>query len=187
MEERWRSFVAVALDAPVRAALVEYLDRLRATVAGVAWTRAENLHLTLKFLGDVPTTRIAALTERLRAAVATEPAFTMRVVGAGAFPSLARPQTLWVGVESDGIVALAAAVERACEAEGFAAEHRRFHPHVTLGRVRDRRPAPDLAFLARDGDRDLGISHVDAVTLFRSELGAGGARHSALATLPLAR
>ncbi len=113
--ERWRCFVAVTLGDPTRAAVIEYLERLRATVAGVAWTRPENLHLTLKFLGDVAAARVPSLTERLRLAVAAEPAFTVRVGGVGAFPSLARPQALWVGVGSPRVAALAAAVESACE------------------------------------------------------------------------
>ena len=185
-EERWRCFVAVTLGDPTRAALIEYLERLRATVAGVGWTRPENLHLTLKFLGDVAPARVPSLTERLRLAVAAEPAFTARVGGVGAFPSLARPQALWIGVGSPRVAALAAAVESACEREGFEPERRPFRPHVTLGRVRDRRPRPDLSFLARDGDRELGIAPVADVVLFRSELQARGARHSVLARLPLA-
>jgi 2'-5' RNA ligase len=184
--ERWRCFVAIDLGEPARSAAIEYLERLRATIGGVAWTRPENLHLTLKFLGDVAATCIPSMTERLRLAVAETPAFTLEVGGVGAFPSLARPQTIWIGVTSPALLPLAAIVESACEAEGFERERRAFQPHLTLGRVRDRRTVPDLVFLARDGSRALGTTAVTDVTLFRSELGAGGARHSALARLPLA-
>src|SRR5262245_10012980 len=134
-EERWRCFVALDVGEPARSAVVEYLDRLRTTVAGVAWTSAGNLHVTLKFLGDVPVARIPGLTERRRRAVSAEPAFALQVGGVGAFPSLARPQALWIGIGSARIGSLAAAVETACVEEGFEPERRRFHPHLTLGRV----------------------------------------------------
>ncbi len=189
-----RSFVAIELADPARSAVVEYLTALRATVGGIAWSRVDQIHLTLKFLGDVAEARIPALAERLRAVAAECPSFACRVGGIGAFPSVARPRVVWIGVEAPPIGPLAAAVDRACAAEGVAAEARPFHPHLTLGRVRERRRArgpmaeapPALAFLAADGDREFGVSPATSLVLFRSELGAGGARHSALATLPLA-
>lgn len=184
---RVRSFIAISLAEPARATVVAYLERLRATIGGVAWTRPAHLHLTLKFLGDVDVELIPALAERLRAVAAATPPFTLRVVGVGAFPGLARPRVLWVGVESPVLPALGDAVERACRAEGFAAEPRALRPHVTLGRVRagGRSGHPDLAFLASDGGHELGSSPVSELVLFRSELRSGGAHHHALATLPL--
>lgn len=184
----WRCFVAVSLADPARSAVVAYLDGLRASVAGVAWARPEQLHLTLKFLGNVAPARIPGLTARLGAAVGPVEACVLAVAGVGGFPNLARPQVLWVGVRAPGLAALADVVETACAAEGFAREARPFRPHVTLGRVRTRgRGArPELGLLGRDGDRAFGTSPARSVTLFRSELGAGGARHGVLASLPLA-
>lgn len=188
-DERWRCFVAVSLAEPARAAVVAYLERLRATVAGVAWTRTDNLHLTLQFLGDVASSRLPSLTERWRDALDDVGALTLRVGGVGAFPNLARPQVLWVGTTSDRLAGLVERVQGASEAEGFARERRPFHPHVTLGRVRmrSRRDVPDLAFLARDGAREFGSAPVEQIVLFRSELGPGGARHTPLAIFPLAQ
>jgi 2'-5' RNA ligase len=182
-----RAFVAVSIADPARSAVVAYLERLRATIGGVAWTRSENLHLTLKFLGDVPADRIAGLAARLQTVARGAPAFELRIAGVGAFPSLARPRVVWVGMSSPALLPLADAVEAACVSEGFPAEERPLRPHVTLGRVRatGRKGAPDLAFLAADGGKDFGVAPVDALALFRSELGSGGARHTALATAPL--
>ncbi len=187
-QDAWRCFVAVPLAEPARSAVAAYLDGLRATVAGVAWTRADQLHLTLKFLGNVPASRVPEIAERLGDALRAIPACTLDVAGIGAFPSLARPQVLWVGVRAVGLVRIADVVETSCAAEGFAREPRPFRPHVTLGRVRSRTPrgAPDLALLARDGDRPFGASPVRGAALFRSQLGSGGARHHVLAELPLA-
>ena len=183
--ERWRCFVAVELPDPARAAVIRYLRELRPTVSGVAWTRPESLHLTLAFLGDVPVPVIPDLRLRLATALARSERFAARVVGVGAFPSLVRPQVLWVGVEAPAVGGLAAAVRGACIAAGLPHDDRRFRPHVTIGRVRTRRVGSDLALLARDGERDFGTAEIERVVLYRSQLGAGGARHSPLATFPL--
>lgn len=186
-DERWRCFVAATLADPARAAVSAYLDQLRATTVGVTWTRPDNLHLTFQFLGNVAAARVPSLTERLRAGLAAVAAFEMQVEGIGAFPSVSRPQVLWVGLTSPAILPLAGTVQRLCDAEGFPPEQRAFRPHVTLGRVRtrSRRDAPDLGFLARDGERRFDTAPVGEVVLYRSRLGAGGARHSPLAVFPL--
>ena len=187
-EATWRCFVAVSLADPARSAVVEYLAGLRPAVPGVGWARPEQLHLTLKFLGNVAPARIPALGARLADAVGGIPACTAEVAGVGAFPNLARPQVLWVGVRAPSLAALADAVEASCAAEGFERETRPFRPHVTLGRVRERgrRAPPELALLGRDGDRAFGTSPLREVTLFRSVLGSGGARHDVLGSFPLA-
>jgi RNA 2',3'-cyclic 3'-phosphodiesterase len=184
-EPALRTFVALELDASVRAAVADYLATLR-SVPGVAWARPENLHLTLKFLGNVATARLPALTERLAAATATLPSFVMHVAGVGAFPNLARPRILWVGCEAAPLGALATAVDAACVRAGFAAEARAFHPHVTLGRIREPGRRDRFPFLATDGGRTFGSSAVAAIVLFASKLGSGGARYTPLATIPLA-
>ena len=184
-EPTLRTFVALELDASVHAAVADYVSTWR-SMPGVAWARPENLHLTLKFLGNVATARLPALTERLAAATATLPAFMMRVAGVGAFPNLARPRILWVGCEAAPLAALAGAVDTACVQAGFAPEERAFHPHVTLGRVREPGRRDRFPFLATDGGRDFGSSTVSAIVLFASKLGSGGARYTPLASLPLA-
>ena len=185
--ERWRCFVAVSLGEPARTAVIEYLERMWATTAGVAWTRPDNLHLTLQFLGSIEASCLPSLRERLQGALAPVASFEMQVGGIGAFPSVSRPQVLWVGLTSPEIGPLAAAVQRACAAEGFPPEQRKFRPHLTLGRVRTRgrRDAPDLELLARDGALEFGTAPVERVTLYRSELRPTGARHSVLAIFPL--
>ena len=203
---RVRSFVAIELGDPARPAVEAYLAGLRAIVADVAWTRPENLHLTLKFLGDVDTARLDALAARLAAIVTQQPPFTMTVAGVGGFPSFKRPRVLWVGVSAGALEPLAAAVDAACAAEGFPLETRPFHPHVTLGRVRSDRgdprgrrshsrrrdrgtPRPDAAAAlaarcAPDRDLRFGDAPAVALVLFRSRLSPDGARYEPLAHLP---
>ena len=189
MDEAVRSFVAIELDAAVRAAVADYLANLRATIGGVAWSKPEQLHVTLKFLGNVAAAKIPALTERLGALASAARPFELDVRGVGASPNIARPRTLWVGIRTPAIAALAAGVDRCCAEEGFALEARPFHPHVTLGRVREdrgrrRAPAVEFPFLAVDGARAFGTSSATRLVLVRSDLGKDGARHTPLATLP---
>jgi 2'-5' RNA ligase len=180
--------VAVLLDAPVRAALGAEIDRLRPLGRGVAWVAPENLHLTLKFLGEVEEGRTAELTGSLTGAVAGLAPFEAVIEGLGGFPTPTRPRVLWAGVTASGeaLGRLAARVEAALAALGFAREGRPFSAHVTLGRVRLPRRNPALsAALAAGAARSFGTSPVGRVSLMRSELSPRGARYTELAALPL--
>ncbi len=198
-----RSFIAIELGDPARSAVRDYLAALQTGVLGVAWTRPTNLHVTLKFLGAVAPSRLETLAERLRTIARAQPPFMLTVAGVGAFPSVAHPRVLWVRVAADVLAGLAADVDRACAAEGFAPEARPFHPHVTLGRVRQpmgsraggrrRRGSSEggdghaiAACLAKDGERAFGTSVAEALVLFRSELHPGGARYTPLQVLRFA-
>ncbi len=193
-----RSFVAIELGPPARAAVEEYLAALRSSISGVAWTRPEKLHLTLKFLGGVASPRLDSLARRLAAVASAHAAFTVTVAGVGAFPSITRPRVVWVGLHAPGLVTLAAAIEDACTAEGFAREARPFHPHITLGRVRAVRGRPPRAArpaaqgstlgsrLVADAAREFGTSGATALVLFQSELRREGARYTPLRVMALA-
>ena len=184
-----RSFVAVAVEEPVRAAIVAYLAGLRDKLVGVAWTAPENLHVTLKFLGSVAPERLRVLTEPLAALAAARPAFAITFTGVGAFPSAARPRVLWVAAHAPELEPLARAVDVESTIAGVEQEDRPNHPHVTLGRVREPRrrrgAAPDAAatlrVLAADRTHEFGVSRAGALVLFRSDTGPAGARHTPLA------
>jgi len=146
-----------------------------------------NLHLTLKFLGQVAEARVPAIAEALRAAAAL-PAFDLELRGLGAFPTPDRPRVLWVGAGQGAAAAatLAARVDAGLAALGFLHETRAFASHVTLGRVRTPRLNPGLAErLHGAGDRDFGRVRVGAVSLMRSQLSPAGARYTELAALAL--
>jgi len=198
--ERWRMFVAIELAGSARPAVEHYLGGLRASALDVAWTRPENLHLTLKFLGAVDPHGVDPLVGRLRAVAAAQRPFVLSVAGFGAFPSFTRPRVLWVGVAAPELAAVARVVDRACAESGFAPETRPFQAHVTLGRVRERergrrhgrgargdsahRAGDVLAERAGDRDRVFGESTAEAIVLFRSFLGPQGARHEPVRVLP---
>lgn len=172
----------------MRARLTAEISALRAVAGDVAWVAAANLHVTLKFLGQVDAARLPAIETALADAAAAKAPFQLGLRGLGAFPSSSRPRVLWAGA-AEGAVAcarLAAGVDEALEAVGFAREARAFSPHVTLGRVHEpRRNAALAEALAAGERRELGHVRVDRVSLMRSELSPRGARYTELRALAL--
>ena len=185
-----RLFIAVHLDAPVRASLAAASATLRAATSTlpVAWVASENFHVTLKFLGDVDAAKVPELIEGLHAAAAMHVAFEIEVSGLGAFPSPARPRALWAGIVAgvEPLAALARSIDDATVALGFPREVRAFSPHVTLGRVRDARRAPALSDALRN-TRHFGKVPVAHAALIHSDLSPRGARYTTLASAPLER
>lgn len=132
-----RLFIALPLPAPVRAEVNSFVHVLKRLAPGVRWVRADHLHITLRFLGDVEEAEELKLITALETMDPHGP-FRFHLSGLGAFPDRTRPRVFWTGISSgvDEMTALAAAVEKACRSAGFEPAQRRFSPHVTLGRVR---------------------------------------------------
>lgn len=174
--------MAVLLPDAVRANLATEIERLRRSVRDVSWVAAENLHLTLKFLGEVEPGRLDGVATALAGVVTAAPAFPLALRGLGAFPSPTRPRVIWAGVtDAVEVVQLAARVEEALAQLGLPREGRPFSAHVTLGRVREPRRDPVLAAgLAEGAGREFGAFRVDQVALMRSDLSPRGARYTAL-------
>lgn len=184
-----RAFVAVRLDEATGASLGAEIERLRGVVRDVAWVAPDNLHVTVKFLGEVAEALLGPAGDALAPVAAAAPPFDLVVDGLGAFPSAARARVVWAGTR-DGSAALgrlAVAVDAALAPLGFAAEARPFTAHVTLGRVRVPRrvPALETALAAAPGG-PYGTVRVERLSLMRSDLAPGGARYRELRRLPLA-
>ncbi len=137
-----RTFIAVHLDDELRMNLGLLQDRLRAQVAprSVRWVRPAGIHLTLKFLGDTPATKVGDVAATLTRAAAGISPFTITMGGLGCFPNTRRPRVIWVGLqeETGALASLRDAVEAEVSPLGFPTERRSFHPHLTLGRVQRR-------------------------------------------------
>jgi 2'-5' RNA ligase len=182
-----RSFVAVLLPDAVRARLAALVAEIRSRGPALAWVRADNLHLTLRFLGTLEPVVLARAQEAMRVAAASiGTSFAIELGGLGGFPARGAPRVVWAGVVAGGerLVALHAALEAALEARGIPGEGRAFHPHVTLARARQRRGGARLEAVLGPGPR-FGRLEVEALHLMRSDLGPGGSRYSVLADAPL--
>ena len=182
-----RLFYAVPVPPAARAAVGTLIDRVQAGVgdgtARIRWVRVEGLHLTLRFLGATP----ARLRPELEAAADTvasaSPPFQVAMSGGGAFPSLSRPRSLWVGVSEGGaqLAALADGLSRLSTEVGLQLETRPFAAHLTIGRTDGVRLGPAAARALADAASEIDVRFTaDRVVLFRSQLGGGPARYEAL-------
>lgn len=189
MTQKIRTFVAVAISSDVRVAAAELIDDLRGAGAEVKWIEPRNLHVTLKFLGDVDAGQIHHVCQAVEQAVADAAPFEFEVRGAGAFPDTRRPRTVWLGIGqgSREIAALNGRIEPPLEKLGFPKEARRFEPHLTVGRIR--RGGPGVAELgkriAERSEVEIGRTHVAEAIVFSSQLGRSGPTYEAMARAPL--
>ena len=182
-EDNIRAFIAIELPGAVRRALGELIQRLDADGLPLRWVRPDNIHLTLKFLGDISSGQAAAVGDALAAAVAGTAPFQLRAAGVGVFPSLARARVVWVGAAGgvERLKGLQQNIDGALEKLGFAAEKRPFKGHLTLGRAKDRLDPERLKrSLKAVGVFEAGEFQVDRVTLFKSELKPTGAVYTPL-------
>lgn len=180
MSRMIRAFVAVRVDCEPE--LRRVLRELNEMGRAVRAMPPDQLHVTLKFLGDVPFEQTAAIAEALIQAVREAPAFTSELHGLGTFPHLDRPTVVWVGyAEPYRIVDLAERIERVLGPLGFPSERRPYHPHVTLARVKNRPPDTLRTLIERHSATSFGPAGVESVVLYQSEPGKDGPRYTVLA------
>ncbi|MHC4660446.1 MAG: RNA 2',3'-cyclic phosphodiesterase [Planctomycetota bacterium] len=183
-----RTFTAVAFPEELRKDLADIGTNVFAGLKGVRWVKEKALHLTLKFLGDVPMDDTAAISDAIRGVISGIEPFEIKVGGSGAFPSKSRPRIIWVGVseETGRLEKLFNAIDKAMVSFGIAREKKRYHPHVTIGRVKGRldseRFMPGMDEL---NEIDYGTLEVNGVTFFMSDLTPQGPVYTTLATIPL--
>lgn len=183
-----RLFLAVFPPLAVREAAHAAAAALRTAGPAVSWVKAENLHYTMRFLGEVGEDGARRAGEAALEAAARQPAFEAALGAWGAFPSAHRARVLWVGMSAgaDQLSTLARSLDRALEARGFGAPDRPFSPHLTLGRVRDPRtdwsePLGRVAALAG------AAAHftVDRLCAVESRLSPKGSTYTVRAEAPL--
>jgi 2'-5' RNA ligase len=190
--ELFRLFIAVTIPEGIKTKIEAAQAELRRVLPerAVRWTRREQFHLTLKFLGDVDAARVEALGEALRAACRGFGALHLRAERVGCFPDLRYPRVVWVGVQdqAEQLPLLQAAVERAAREYTTEEKEERFTGHVTLARIKGikRLEAEALGKAAGDmAERLFGQWTACQVEIMRSELMPQGARHSSLASIAL--
>lgn len=195
----YRTFIAIEIPPAIRHDIREHINQLRAAFPDVraSWIREDNMHLTLKFLGNIPVERIPALSDAITEAAHEINPFDLVISGCGTFPPHGRPKVLWIGAGSAGILpassqlltpnpqspltSLHATLENHCAAANFAREPRAYHPHLTIARLRESRDARALAEHHKQLSFPPQTFTVSELVVFRSELSSQGSKHTALA------
>jgi 2'-5' RNA ligase len=188
-----RTFIAIELDPELRAGLERVQEVLRQQVAprSIRWVKPGAVHLTLKFLGDTPSDRVAAVKEAMVQAALQVGPFTFRVNGLGCFPNTRRPRVLWAGLEdpTGSLTALRDAMEAQVAPLGFPTETRPFRPHLTLGRVQRHASKSEMieagAVVFNSPVGAIGEMAVTSVSFIKSELQPGGSVYTMLAEATL--
>ncbi|HYK96318.1 MAG TPA: RNA 2',3'-cyclic phosphodiesterase [Candidatus Dormibacteraeota bacterium] len=182
-----RLFFAVPVPAEAREHVGELMRRVQASVgdgtARIRWVRVDGLHLTLRFLGPTPEDRRAPLEAGADALASADAPFEVVLDGGGAFPSLAQPRSLWVGIGAgaDRLGRLADGLTAAAGECGLVLDTRPFAPHLTIARIDGVRLGPSAAQALAEAATGLDVRFtVDRVVLFRSILGGGPARYEPL-------
>ncbi len=191
--EEIRTFVAIELNEEIKSELIQVQEILREkiTTPHLRWVDPANVHLTLKFLGNVPVDGIQEITAALKEACAGLSPFIMDISGLGCFPSANNPRVIWVGVreETGRLKRLQERVEGRLENLGFKPERRPFRSHLTLGRVKKRAHAGARRIIggivSATSVGDLGQMEVGEISLMKSVLLPSGAQYSRLETIPL--
>jgi RNA 2',3'-cyclic 3'-phosphodiesterase len=182
-----RLFAALPIPEPARAEMAGLLQDLRQGEWPVRWVHEDNIHLTLKFFGEVPPGRLDVIAEALQFAVPGTGPLALKLAEPGVFPNLRRPRVVWIGVDAPpALELLQDRLERRSEAIGFAPEGSPYHPHLTLGRVREgyRLPAGALEQL-QSGYQPVSFM-VEQLVLYESVAGRGAPRYTPRVSLELA-
>jgi 2'-5' RNA ligase len=192
MAEHLRMFVALKTSDQLLERLAEIQRQLQARLpaGSVRWTRREQLHLTLKFLGNVPVGQVEQLAAAVREAGAGAPPLRLGLAGAGCFPNARNPRVLWIGVNGDlpQLMDLQQRVEIAASGFGDHREEREFHPHLTFGRVAARDFQAARAVGEAVGELELGFLGewtADRLYLVQSQLAPGGPTYTEVASVEL--
>lgn len=181
-----RTFIAVELPRGIKDRLAELQALLKKSGADVKWAAPHNIHLTLKFLGEVDEEKLPGIIEAMESACENKKTFTATLSTCGAFPKIEFPRVIWVSLArgDQEVKALAQALEEILEKTGIPREERPFSSHITIARVRSPRNKDMLVKALKETEnyfsgKNLGFE-VDAITLFKSTLGPGGPDYEAL-------
>ena len=189
-----RAFIAVEIPSGIHQAIEVQTTPIRTALNTllVRWVPSENIHLTLKFLGDVSPANVELLEQMLSVEVCQHRAFEIGFGGLGAFPSPKRPRVIWIGIQAPaGLEALQHGIEAATATLGYPDEERPFSPHLTIGRVKQNVSSGDMQKIRTALEKTevgmLGRTKVSAVHLFKSDLKPTGAVYTRLFSAPLGK
>lgn len=188
-DESWRVFCAVPVSDEVRAQIAKHVESLKAALpdAQASWTREHNIHLTLKFLGQVKRPAVERLSNAAKRATARSNSFQLQVEETGAFSERGPARVLWIGIKDPErrLAELSTHLEEECAKEGFPKEPRPLHPHLTVARLRKPHHARTLAAAHRELPFAPAVIDVCELLVIRSELGKHGSRYTVVSRHPL--
>jgi 2'-5' RNA ligase len=186
-----RAFIAVEIPAEIRQSVYKRTAALRAETGSlVRWVPLENMHLTLKFLGDVSPSNVDMLSQMIRAEADLFQCFDLQLSGLGSFPNLKRPRVIYIGIQAPAALeTLHRGIEAASRRLGYESEERSFSPHLTIGRVRQNVNSSEQQSIRRALEEtkidSLGMARVDSVHLYKSDLRPTGSVYTRLYSAPL--
>jgi 2'-5' RNA ligase len=185
-----RSFIAIPLAPDLHRGAARLIHRLKTPDDGIKWVPTDNLHLTLKFLGDVDNTEVPAVCEVIRSVARQFEPFELEFSGAGGFPAIDRPRVLWAGVrdQSGALCRLVSQLETELAELRFKPEPRDYRPHLTLGRTRggSRRASESVVQRLQQNEQvELGTMIAEEVCLIASFLDKRGPSYQVMDTVGL--
>ena len=191
MRRTFRTFVAVEISSMIRTRAGELIATFSGTAADVKWVEPHNLHLTLKFIGEVHEREMGELLRAVVDGARRVQAFDLEVCGAGAFPNVARPRTVWLGAGEgrESMIELHDSIEAELANLGYREEHRRFQTHLTIGRVRGTGIGITALgeLLQQHADDVVGRMTVQKATVFSSTLTPDGPLYEVVGTAALGK
>lgn len=188
-----RAFIALEIPFEIREAIYNATAPLQKWIgSGVRWVPLENMHLTLKFLGDVSPANVEMLSQMLHAEASLFHCFDLRLSGLGSFPNLKRPRVIYIGIQAPAALeALHRGIESASRRLGYETEERGFSPHLTIGRVKHASRVTEQQTIRRALEETridlLGIARVDSVHLYKSDLKPSGSVYTRLYSASLGK
>jgi len=182
-----RTFIAVELPENIKNKIGELQAPLKKTKAFVSWVKPENIHITLKFLGEVPEEKINEVFSATGLALKNAKKFKINLKEMGAFPDFRRPRVIWIGAGMGGeeLSNMANKIEEEMEKIGYPKENRKFSPHFTMGRVKSPKGIEKLMELVKSTDFETEDIEVNEVTVMKSQLHPAGAIYTPLKKIPL--
>ena len=182
-----RTFIAIEIPEEIKTALAALQSALRKANAAVSWTNPENIHLTLKFLGEIEERRLAGIARASMDAAAGVPPLTLRLDRTGVYPNARQPRVIWAGLagEIELLQRMQRGLEEQLAAIGVKGDEKLFRPHLTVGRVKSNRNAREMVVQADLYELPAFSFEVREILVMKSELLPAGAKYTALAKAAL--
>ncbi len=188
MSDTIRTFIAIELPENIISSVLKVQNDIKAYGFKARWVRKKNIHITLKFLGNINEAHVEKLGKEILKSAKEYTLLNISVKGVGVFPNIKRPRVIWVGITGriDLLIELQKALDKSLETIGFPREKRPFKGHLTIGRIKGKVDPKRLIVAMKEcGDFESEAFTPDKITLFKSELNPSGAIYTKLKTVSL--